>query len=384
MPKRFGVGVIGIGLVATLALAACSSTSPASKSGGSPDNGGSSGAGGGGSVDLAPLQAMIAQYQKMPAFTPPGPAFDASTVMQGKSVMSIPVTSQLPITKAIEQRFSDRAKQLGFKFTHYQNQGQQDQWVRGFNFGISQNASVIDIPAIPPKLLGPQIKAAQNSDTKVVSSYQAGIEQSVDLVDASTRLPYKEAGALLAAWAVVKTNGNLDTLVSIDPTQSSSDSLRAGLDSVFKTCSSCKVKYMEVATSNWQSQLQSTTAAALSTDPNVNYVISTFDSALTFIIPAIKAAHREGKIGLNGYNGTPFVLDLIKSGAVQMDVGNDEFWVADAILDNDMRVAAGMDPVSDEKIGTFIWDADSVKQYGNPNALLKTDYTAGYNTLWGK
>ena len=65
-----------------------------------------------------------------------------------------------------------------------------------------------------------------------------------------------------------------------------------------------------------------------------------------------------------------------------MDVGNDEYWVADAILDNDMRVAAGLPPLNDEKIGTFIWDTNTVNQYGNPNALLKTDYTTGYNKLW--
>jgi ribose transport system substrate-binding protein len=319
----------------------------------------------------------------MPAFTPPGPAFDAPKLMHGKSVMSIPVTSQLPITTAIEKRFAQRAAEVGFKFTHYENQGQQDQWVRGFNLATSQHTNVIDIPAINPSVIGPQIKAAQQAGTKVISSYQAGVEQHVDLVDAKTGLPYQEAGALLAAWAVVKTKGNLDTLVSIDPTQSSSESIRAGLDSVFSKCSTCKVKYVEVPTSNWQTQLQSSISAALSADPNVNYVISTFDSAITFILPAIKAAHLDGKVGIDGYNGTPFVLDLIKKGDVQMDVGNDENWVADAILDNDMRVAAGLPALDDEKIGTFIWDSDSVAKYGNKDALLDTNYTDGYAKLWG-
>src|SRR4051812_49695878 len=71
-------------------------------------------------ANIAASQALVDKYSKEPAFSPPGPAFDAVEAMKGKKVMSIPVSSQIPITQVLEKSMATQAKRVGFKFTHWQ------------------------------------------------------------------------------------------------------------------------------------------------------------------------------------------------------------------------------------------------------------------------
>ena len=65
-----------------------------------------------------------------------------------------------------------------------------------------------------------------------------------------------------------------------------------------------------------------------------------YDSMSQFIVPAIQAASSKAKIV--SYNGTPFVLDMMRDGdMVEMDVGESLGWVGMAGVDADMRVLCG-------------------------------------------
>ena len=68
-----------------------------------------------------------------------------------------------------------------------------------------------------------------------------------------------------------------------------------------------------------------------------------------------------------------------------MDIGENLDWFAHAIIDAEMRIACGLEPVKDPKVPLRIFDKTNVKDVGNPaayNAGYGDAYVAGYRELW--
>ncbi len=75
-------------------------------------------------------------------------------------------------------------------------------------------------------------------------------------------------------------------------------------------------------------------------------MLPVYDSMSQFIVPAIQAASSKAKIV--SYNGTPFVLDMMRDGdIVEMNVGESLGWVGMAGIDADMRVLCGKGKVTE-------------------------------------
>ena len=105
---------------------------------------------------------QLAPYSAVPTFEAPGPAFDAKTVMAGKSILSIPGTGSDPFYVQMNKGMSTAAKAVGYPFTVWNNQGQLTQYQQGFANAITKKVSLIDLLAGPdPNALKPQIDEAQ-------------------------------------------------------------------------------------------------------------------------------------------------------------------------------------------------------------------------------
>ncbi len=100
--------------------------------------------------DLTPFQERLAPFQQKPEFKAAGEPFDAKACMAGKSIFSIPVSSENTFTAAIEKEMQNIAKEVGFEFTTWENQGTSQQWAQGINAAITQGADLIDLLAAAP------------------------------------------------------------------------------------------------------------------------------------------------------------------------------------------------------------------------------------------
>ena len=359
--------------VAALAVAVTSSTAaPAAK------------------ADIAAAKALIAKYSKEPKFVAPGPAFAARKALKGKKVMIIPVTSQIPITQVITASMTRQAKRIGFTFTNWQNQGKADQWIQGIQQAISQDYDVVDLLAIPPAVLKPQIDQARKAGVKVISSHFAGFGWQVPkFIDGAVRLPYYEVGQILAAWAIVQTNGKANVLSIVANDLVSSADVIKGMRDVFRRdCKGCKLDIVDVPTVEWSSKVQGEVQSGLQRNPNVNYVLPIYDAMTSFVSAALRISGKAGKIQQASFNGTPFVLAAVKKGEVQMDIGENEDWIARAMLDADMRAAAGIKVPANHYRGAplYIFTKRNVAKAGTPPDPAKgygNTYGPGFDKLWG-
>jgi ribose transport system substrate-binding protein len=150
-------------------------------------------------------------------------------------------------------------------------------------------------------------------------------------------------------------------------------------------CPDCKTNYINVPFNDWATQMQPAVQNALLSDPSINYVLPVYDSMSQFIAPAIQIAGSNAKIV--SYNGTPFVLDMMRDGdMVEMLVGESLGWVGYAGTDANMRVLCGLDPVTTLNTPAYIFTKENVATAGIPatfNDGYGDSHIAGFKALWG-
>jgi ribose transport system substrate-binding protein len=348
---------------------------------------------GGGSAaradDLSYFQQQVAPYLQKPKFVAPGPAFDASGCMKGKTILSIPVSSANPFTANIEKAMVAVAQQVGFTFIDWQNQGQSSQWVQGMNAGINQKVSLIDLLAgADPRVLVPQIDAARAAHIPVVASHDSGLEQTpivLKYADGDVPIDYAKAGALLADWAIIHTNGHMDALVLIATGPLSTDSMLDGINGELKHCGDCHTKVMNFVVTDWGTRITPAVQAALLSDPKLNYIIVIYDSMSQFVVPAVTITGSTNRVKIDAFNGTPFVLGMVQTGQVQMDIGENLDWIGHGILDSEMRRVCALPLVHNPEIPFYIFTKANAKDAGTPPKLSQgygDAYIAGFDSLW--
>lgn len=341
-------------------------------------------------ADLKYVDAQIASFSKLPKFIPPGPKFNAKKLMKGRVIVSVPANSAIQFVQTIDTDMQSIAKSLGFQVLEYNNQGQPSQWAQGLQYAITKHASLVDLLAgVNPSLITPQIKQARKAHIPVVTSHLYGFPppKSAYGLSANIAANYTEAGRLLADWAIAKTHGHANVLVLETNEVLSTPYMMKGIMGEFKAhCgTSCTVTVENFSITDWPTKVQPDVAAALASNPHINYIIPLYDSMCEYVVPAVQLANATKRVHIDTYNGTPFVLQMIREGKVQMDVGENLDWIARAVLDDEMRLATGQKFVYNEHMPMYIWSAANIKSAGNPPTVSTgygNAYVAGYNKVW--
>jgi len=339
---------------------------------------------------VAAAQREITQYSGVPSFVAPGRPFDARRAVAGRTLESIPASSSIPFVQSLQDGVKALAPQVGLRFLDWPNQGQPVQWVQGMNAGASRKVNAINLMAgIDPNAIAPQVRQAEAAHIPVIASHLYDVNDTPAVGVDTASVHYEQAGRLLADWVVARTNGKADALVVRIDEVNSTASMVNGISSVFQQdCGSgCKVQTINVGIADVASRIQPEVQAALTKDPSIDYVIALYDSAeAPFVVSAIKASGRSSSVHVVTYNGTPSVLRLVRSGDVEMDIGENLEWISYGILDQAMRLMGGLPPVRDPRLPLRVFDRSNIDEAGNPpqdDLGFGDAYKQGYLKLWG-
>lgn len=337
--------------------------------------------------DIAAVKAEIEKYKAIPTFTPAGEPFDAKACMAGKKILSVPASSAVPFVATIDARMADLAKAVGFEFKIWENQGQPTQWVQGIEHGVANKYDLIDLLAgADPRALEPQIKAARDAGAIVTASHVTGFEQPVlGGVTAMIPIDYKKAGELMAGWTIAQTEGKVNALVLTTNEVPSTESIVDGIKAVFDQFPDAKYTMANMSIPDWATKIQSTVQSAVIADPTINYIIPIYDGMNQFVMPGLTIAGAADRVKIATFNGTPFALDMVQAGQIEMDIGENLDWIAYGLLDAQMRLLCGLPAVSDPKIPLLIFDQNNAATAGTPAEVSKgygDAYIAGYKALW--
>ncbi|MCU0789904.1 MAG: sugar ABC transporter substrate-binding protein [Nitratireductor sp.] len=339
---------------------------------------------------LARAKEALAVYQAKPVFKAPGEPFDAKACAAGKKQLSIPNNSANPFLKGIIDRMKKVGDELGLQVVEWENQGQPSQWVQGFEFAIRDKFDIIDlISGIDPATVEPQVKAATDAGVKVMTShfYDPSFEQH-PLVSSSLTIGFNEVGKILANWATVNTEGKANIALIVSNEVPPTIPLVKGIkDTLAENCPDCKiVQEINVGVTEWATKIQPAVQAALQANPDINVVIPIYDSMSQFVVPALRLTGKAGQVKVATFNGTPFVLDFIHEGVVDMNIGESLDWIAYATIDGHLRDACGLESPKALNVPFYIFDKNNVADAGKP-AQFDTGYgdayVSGFRKLWG-
>lgn len=339
---------------------------------------------------IAHAKRQIDRHRAKPVFSAPGAPFDARKCAAGRKMLSIPNSSANPFLKGIIKREIEVGKQLGLTVQEWQNQGQPNQWAQGVEFAVRNKFDIVNlISGVDPKTLEPQIRAAKAAGVKTMTSHFYDPSQPQNpLVAASLPVGFNAIGKLLADWAILRSNGTAQIIVIKSSEVPPTEPLMRGLrDELAAHCPKCKiVNEVNVGVTEWATKIQPSLQSALLANPGVNWVIPIYDSMSQFVVPAIQITGRKGKVKVATFNGTPFVLDYVRSGDVDMNIGESLDWIAHATLDGYLRALCGLPVPKDIGVPFYIFDAGNVKDAGVPAQFDQgygSDYVAGFRKLWG-
>lgn len=340
-------------------------------------------------ADMEAAQALLDQYSALPTFTPPGEPFDAQACMADKSIFVIPLTNANPFNAAIAAGQTQAAEILGIDLRVWDTQMDPTQWIQGINTAVAEGYDLIDLQGgIPPELLAPQIAEARAAGIKVSTTHlwDYTTQDPVDYVDGAADTDYVTFGNIMSAWAMVQTGGQVNALVlgpdEIPPTTPLKNAIIGYLE---ENCPDCKTTYINVPVNDWATLGQSAVQNALLADPSINYVLPVYDSMAQFIVPAIQIAGSNAK--MVSYNGTPFVLDMMRDGdVVEMVVGESLGWVGMAGVDANMRLLCDAGKVELLNTPAYIFTDENVATAGVPanyNDGYGDAFISGFKALWG-
>jgi ribose transport system substrate-binding protein len=344
-------------------------------------------------ANLAAAQAMVDAHKTLPVFAAPGPKFNARSCMEGKRILTLPVSSANPFTKNIAVAMVAAAKEVGFEIVEWENQAQPSQWVQGINFAINEKFDLIDLlGGVDPRAISPQIKAARDAGIIVKTSHfydltQKEMSQNVG-IDGTVPLSFNTVGRILANWAIVQTQGKANILIigsdEIVPTAPFVSGIR---DELAKNCAGCEVvAYINAPVPEWATKIQTSVQSALLANPKINYIIPIYDSMSGFVVPGVRIAGKSGQVKIATFNGTPFVIDFIQQGDVEMDVGESLGWIARAIVDSHMRTLCGLQEPAELNVPFYLFTAENAKTAGTPADFDRgygDVHVVGFRKLWG-
>ena len=328
--------------------------------------------------DLAAAQQIVDLHSKPPAFEAPGPAFNIQDCAKGLRMLSIPNTSANPFVSGLIAGEVSVGKEIGLQVTPWQNQGQPSQWIQGFDYAISNKFDIVDlISGINPAVVEPQIRKAADAGIKTFASVYYDVTQKPDpLLTGNLALNYYvNQGGVLADWMAVHSDGKTKAIVIKSDEVLPTAPLVAGIHDEFKkNCSDCEiVQEINVGITEWATKIQASLQSALLAHPEANYVVPIYDSMTQFVVPAIELTGRSKKVKVATADGTPFVLDLLRQGKVEMDIGQNLDWIARATIDGYMRKMCNLTMPTELKIPFYIFDAKNVADAGVP-----AKYSQGY------
>jgi ribose transport system substrate-binding protein len=384
--KKGASFILALSLMLSLMATGCSSGASTGNQQPTPGNVAATG-------DSEQLRQELLKYVEKPKFNFAGESFDAQTIMNGKKIFIIPLSSSNPYAQGLAERSKIIADEIGFEVFIHQNRGTVDEWIQGIETAVSQGYDYIELlGGINPKPLESQIQMARDKGVIVVDATSKGVgyDNIVFATNHSLPGPYAEAGRVIAMYAINEVGPEkINCLVVTSSGADTTTALDDGIKSAFADYAPGKYKFIDAPLSDWATKIQAEVQNALQSDPTINYVIAIYDNMLTYVVPALEMVGVKDKVKCNSYNGSPGILDMVRNGDVDMDLGECLDWMAYTHMDVCMRLLGHMKAVEFENYPLYIWNAENVSATLDAKSGLATYggyddvYVEPYRTMWG-
>jgi ribose transport system substrate-binding protein len=375
---------LGAGMVASLLLAGCSSSS----SGGQPSATGQSSAGaqssaaGQSSASAASASCVSAANQGRTGFsTAPTlqmPAAIDGKKFSGKTIVAIPESYAIPDDAVWVSGLQAAAASVGVKVKVILGGGTPNTETQAIQEAISQNPAAVATFGIVSASVSSGVSALAKANIPLIA-YEPGFPTTVKYVVEGN---WPAIGKLQADYMLAETGCKLNGVIFTSSAFSNiTEQVNATTAEITRLCPSCQSQVIDVDPTQLATTLQPDTVDALQKDPNVNYLMGAYDGLTGFMIPGVKQAN--SKVPIISNTGTTQNLTQVEQGTQAADIEAaptaELGWMT---LDDAMRAIAGEPPAAQwAKLPIFLITSANVtaaKSY-----LSSTAYESQFKSLWG-
>lgn len=342
-------------------------------------------------LDTEALAAELNQFTTMSNYNIDADPIDVTSIMDGKKFYLIPANLAVPFDEQTCNNIIDICESMGITCDMYAADGTTDSWIAGIETGVNQSYdAILCFAGVNMDLVSSQIEYAESKGIPVIDlHFHDFADQPECGATYCLAAPYELAGRILALWAIQEVGAEGDIAIVTSRDLDASIAMEKGLESAFEDYApTINRKYINVVLTDWATKIQSEMQNALLANPSTDYVIGIYDAMTTYITAAIDSVGVADSVKCNSYNGSPFALDLINQGKVDMILGEDLECMAYCLLDQCFRIMGGLEPLADENAPFYIWSTENVQDAIGENGMsgyggYDQSYVAFYNELWG-
>jgi ribose transport system substrate-binding protein len=363
--------------VCLTALAGCGTS-------GSDAKGAGSGAGSAQCVAAAKKVVDGARADVTP-FLPAAPVSAAKA--KGKTVWLIQ-NSLTPLVAAVTDGFKAAGNAAGVNVKAVSGNGSIPTIVSAVSQAVAQKADGIVLFAVPASAVTAQAKEAKAAGIPVVDTYNSNVgkDLTADGFFGHVSADYAQGGREVAAWAMQDSGCHLNTgIMGNSLLAPHKEQQVAAQKELVDVCGSkCKSKYVNLDLTKLATDAGTQAQQVLRSNPDMKYVYSLLDAAVTFVGPSVQQAGRPD-VKVASMGGDAASMARIRSGnsiqKAEIAIAPQEYQ-GYAFMDQILRGMTGEKAVDWLLPSRFI-DASNVGKSDSDIFPQFNGVAAKFHTLWG-
>lgn len=346
-----------------------------------------------GSANAKEFQDRLNELYEGTYTKPAGPPIKPKA---GKKVWNVTAGNTSEAVRNQARAIKHAGERIGWQVTTFDSKFRPDLMVAGIEQAIADQTDGIIVTYIDCPLMKAALQRANKAGVPVVATESSDCgdlrEGDPQLFDWVVRnaggQPFREWtqdwGAAQATWVIAKTNGEANTILTVETDLETTRLAGEAAQREFERCGSCAVEVLKFSNEDLGPGLQQKIEQSLIKNPDANSFIASFDAVLTLGgASALKASGRDLAI-MGGEGSQPGIQLIHEDRGSDACVGIPMEWEGYAAVDALIRVLEHQDPAdTDTGIGIQICDREhnlppKGEGYGSP-----IDFEAEYLTLWG-
>lgn len=368
------------GVVATSALVALALTGCASGGGNEAPE-----AGGGSSDCIAAVQPAVDAGLEPSPLVAPTESLDLAA-LAGKNIWYI-TNSHNQFSTEMAGGVEEAGEAAGVKITVFDGQNSTSRYSEGINQAVAQGADGIILMAIQPAVVAEDLKAAEAAGVQVLSTLNGDPDEPVEPgTFGNFTADYTSDGRLMAQWVLADSGCTASSVVIQSSPVHVWDLATKGFEAATEEyCpDDCSVEVIDLDPANIANDLGNQLQTKLQTNPDIDYVIPVWDSAIPLVAPVVATAGRP--ITVFAHDGITESLELIAAGQDQHGTlaMAPSAWIGWAAFDEVARAILG-EPSPGYVIPTRLVTPDNVGSGSLADVSPEyVDFQQAFIEAWGK
>jgi ABC-type sugar transport system substrate-binding protein len=227
----------------------------------------------------------------------------------------------------------------------------------------------------------------------VQDTHGSDVSDTSSPATASVGCDYERAGELMAMKIIdeVGSPKDVNCLVVADVGWGADSSVQKGIEKVFNQYG-CKYTMTDVSITDWTEGIGNAVRNAVVADDSYNGLLIYYDNMCLYAVPTLQELGIDlDSVTIGSFNGNPGLVDYVKNGNMDFDLGESIGWAACHAVDCMARHFAGKKMHNDSGFAMYFIDSGNVKDYLDPDTGkasysydgVQNIYLPGYRKLWG-